>query len=133
MDCLFCKIAGKEIPSNIVYEDESAVGFLDIHPSSPGHTVVIPKSHIADFLSIHDDTAAGKIFDAVKKTAAILQLKLTPDGFTIGINNGKAAGQEIEHLHIHLIPRWADDSGLSVQGIVKNKKWSVEDIKKKIL
>lgn len=118
-DCLFCKIIGKEIPAQIVYEDAHALGFLDIHPRALGHTMMVPKIHAENILDLPHN-AVAPLFTAVKKMAAALQNALTPDGFTIGVNQGNASGQEVNHLHIHLIPRWHGDGGSSIHSVVHN-------------
>lgn len=131
-DCIFCKIVEKEIPANIVYEDKFVMAFLDINPSSPGHTVVIPKMHAETFFELPEDTVRF-VFPGVKKTLQILKSTLNPDGFTIGINNGKAAGQEVGHMHIHLIPRNEGDGGVPVNSVVRNtSNESIDDVFKKI-
>ena len=131
MDCLFCKIANKEIPALIVHEDGDTMGFLDINPLAPGHTVIIPKAHVEDISGMKDELA-GPIFKAVKNMAMNLKKALAPEGFTIGINQGKTAG--IDHLHIHIIPRWDNDGGGSIHTVVKNPpKEKLESIREKIL
>jgi histidine triad (HIT) family protein len=133
MNCLFCKIVAKEIPGKIIYEDDSVLGLLDINPRSPGHTMVVPKFHAENILDLPDDRLAG-VFLAVKKVTELLKSRLSPDGFTIGINHGKVSGQMVEHLHIHIMPRWAGDGGSSVHSVVDNPpKVSVDEIMKKIL
>ena len=132
-DCLFCKIIAKEIPAQIIYEDEHALGFLDIAPHAPGHTLVIPKNHAPSIVQMHPNDV-GPLFVAVKKIAALLEQKLTPEGITIGINQGRASGQEVDHLHVHVMPRWSNDGGGSIQSIVRNvSAQTVEEIKNKIL
>jgi histidine triad (HIT) family protein len=119
MDCLFCKIAGKEVPAYVVYEDPFVVGFLDIHPKSPGHTVVIPRVH-AETLAALGENAVAPLFLAVRRVAATLRERLRAEGLTIGINEGIAGGQTVEHLHVHLMPRFGNDGGGSVHGVVEN-------------
>lgn len=126
MDCLFCKIIAKEIPAEIVYEDADAVAFLDIHPRAPGHTTVIPRGHAANLLELSDEVV-GPFFAAVKKVAAQLARALAPHGFTIGINHGAVSGQAVEHLHVHIMPRYEGDKGGSVHTVVENKP--AEDLK----
>ncbi len=116
-DCLFCKIASGVIPAKIVYEDDRVMAFLDILPRAPGHTMVIPKQHAPTLLALPDDEVAP-LFAAVKKVAALLAAALGPDGITIGINQGRASGQEVDHLHVHLMPRWHGDGGSSIQSVV---------------
>lgn len=133
MDCLFCDIASKKIPAQIVYEDEDALGFLDIGARAPGHTVIIPKVHAENILDL-DTKSVGPLLGAVKSMTARLKKSLNPDGFTIGINHGEMAGQVIEHLHIHIIPRWRNDGGNPIQSLVENPpKEKLESIKEKIL
>jgi histidine triad (HIT) family protein len=132
-DCLFCKIAEKKIPAKIVYEDDRTLAFLDIKPSAPGHTMVIPKYHASTLAALPDKEIAP-LFLAVKKVAELLVAGLHPDGITIGVNQGRASGQEIDHLHVHLVPRSHGDGGGSVQSVVHQaSRESLEEIQKKIL
>ncbi len=132
MDCLFCKIVNKEIPSEIVYEDDQTLAFLDIFPRAAGHAVVVPKSHSATVLDLPDDLA-GPVLLTVKRVTDILNKSLKPEGFTIGINHGRVSGQVVEHLHIHIIPRYAGDGGGSIHGVVNNPpKESLQEIINKI-
>jgi histidine triad (HIT) family protein len=133
MDCLFCDIASKKIPTLIVYEDDNSIGFLDIGPRAPGHTIIIPKSHAETILDLNDSRIA-ELFSAVRNMTGILKKTLDPEGFTIGINHGKPAGQAIDHVHVHIIPRWRNDGGNSIHAVVSNPpKESLESIQKKIL
>lgn len=129
-DCLFCKIGKKEIPSEIIYEDTSVTAFLDINPCTPGHTVVIPKAHCETIIELKDSDVTS-LFSTVKKVVTLLNDKLgakgfipSPNGqhlvrgFTIGINHGRLAGQAIDHLHVHIIPRYEDDHGGSLHSVV---------------
>ena len=132
-DCIFCKIATKERPAYVIYEDEHAFAFFDITPSAPGHTMVIPKVHAPNFLELPDAEVAP-LFAAVKKVAELVVRKLGADGATVGINQGRASGQYVDHLHVHIIPRWKGDGGSAVQSVVNNKpKETPEEIKKKIV
>lgn len=131
-NCLFCKIAAGGIPAQAVYEDAHALAFLDIAPRAPGHTVVIPKVH-APTLAELPDVEVAPLFAAVKKVAALLSRELRCDGITIGINQGRASGQVVDHLHVHLVPRWHNDGGGAVQSVVDNKpEETLEEILKKI-
>ncbi len=131
-NCIFCKIASGEIPAQAVYEDGRALAFLDIMPRTPGHTMVIPKTHAPNLLELPDAEIAP-LFAAVKKVAEMLSRKLKCDGITIGINQGRASGQEVDHLHVHVMPRWYGDGGEPVQSLVNRKsKETLEEIRKKI-
>jgi len=118
-NCLFCKIVNKDIKAEIIYEDESCVGFLDVNPHSMGHTVVIPKRHSENILDI-DDKDLQNLCLAVKEVTIILQRVLSPAGFTIGINHGEIAGQVIKHIHVHIIPKYEGDKGGSTIEEVKD-------------
>jgi histidine triad (HIT) family protein len=103
--CVFCKIARKEAGASIVYEDAEIVAFMDIRPVSEGHTLIIPKKHYRDIF----DTPAellGAAHKVTKKIAIAIQKATKADGISIIQQNGKAAGQEIFHLHVHVIPRF---------------------------
>ena len=92
MDCLFCKIAAHEIPSYVVYEDEHALAFLDIHPKSPGHTMVISKVHAATFEELSRE-AVGQLFATVQMVSTEIKNRLHADALTLGVNDGAASGQ----------------------------------------
>lgn len=108
MDCLFCKIVAKEIPAEIVYEDENALAFLDIHPINPGHTLIIPKRH-SDSFSVTPSEDIAAVMAVAQKIAPAILTSMGVDAFNFTANNGKAAGQIILHTHFHLIPRFATD------------------------
>ena len=131
--CLFCKIIKKEIPAEIVYEDEWNLAILDINPRAPGHTMVIPKVHSQTILDLPEKDL-GLLFEAVKKVSLLIKKSLQPEGFTIGINHGKISGQVIDHLHVHIVPRFKDDGGSSVHSVVNNPpKKSLAEIKNKLV
>lgn len=131
MDCLFCKIISKEIPNYTVYEDEHVLAFLDIHPCSKGHTVVVPKKHFSDLFEMPEQDFI-KMSDGLRHSISRVQEIIKPDGMNIGINNDKAAGQAVGHVHWHIIPRWFNDGGTSMHGIVRNgADINVEEIWKK--
>ncbi len=110
-DCIFCKIAGKEIPSEIVFEDENIFAFLDIKPVANGHTLVVSKKHSADFLAT-DDEVIGHLMPGVKRIGQAVVKALDAQGLNITTNVGAASGQSVFHLHFHLIPR-VDRDGLN--------------------
>lgn len=104
MDCLFCKIINKEIPSNVVYENEDVLAFYDIAPQAPVHVVIIPKQHIASPADITAENSdiAGKMFLAASEIAKKLELE---NGFRIVSNCGEDGGQTVQHLHFHLLAK----------------------------
>ena len=111
-NCIFCKIINKEIPSKIVYEDNDFLAMLDIAPATKGHVLILPKEHAATLTELSDDKAS-KILVLAKK---IINAMMKVHGFTsynLIQNNGKLAGQTVNHFHLHLIPRYSvDDVGL---------------------
>ena len=132
MSCLFCAIGEAKIPSHVIYADEYVLAFLDIHPLAAGHAVVIPRAHKETILDL-SGSEVGQFFCGVKATVSLLQISLTPDGFTMGINHGKVSGQTVNHLHFHIIPRWLGDKGGSLHSVVHNPpKESLEEIARKI-
>ncbi|MCX8084186.1 MAG: HIT family protein [Calditerrivibrio sp.] len=109
MDCIFCKIIAGEISSIKVYEDEDFIAILDIRPVNLGHTLVIPKQHFVNIFDT-DMAFAQKIYPVLVKISKGIKEGLRADGINIIQNNEKSAGQEVFHSHIHLIPRFKDDS-----------------------
>ena len=114
MDCIFCKIIDGDIPSYKLYEDDKILVFLDINPVSPGHTLIIPKEHTLDVMSIDNNTLA-KIIDKSRDIASLLINKLDATGFTLTQNNGSV--QEVKHFHLHVIPKYNNKVNLSVQDV----------------
>ena len=102
-DCIFCKIINKQIPSNIVYEDEDIIAFKDIAPAAPIHILVIPKKHIESLVKIdkEDETLIGKIYGVINIIASDMGVK--EKGYRVIVNCGKDGGQEVGHLHFHLL------------------------------
>jgi histidine triad (HIT) family protein len=107
-DCVFCMIRDGKIPSIRVYEDEATIAFMDIHPVRPGHTLVIPKAHHANLLEAPDDIVSATARTAARIGRAI-QAALDPPGMNLLQCTGEAAGQSVQHLHMHLIPREIND------------------------
>lgn len=103
MSCIFCKIAKKEIPKEFIYEDDYVVAFCDLHPIAPVHVLIIPKKHIASTNDLDEKDAclAGKLILAAKQIAADLQI--SEKGYKLLIRTGSDGGQEVPHVHLHLI------------------------------
>ncbi len=108
MECLFCKIIKGEVPVDKVYEDDKLMAFLDINPINKGHTLIVPKEHYGKFTET-DDKVIGDLMVAAKKIALAMEKGLEVEGVNFGINNGQAAGQVVEHTHVHVIPRYSGD------------------------
>ena len=107
-NCIFCKIAAGEIPSNTIYEDDSFRVILDLGPATKGHALVLPKNHYADLFEIPEDVLADAA-KVAKKVAGTMKEKLSCDGLNLVQNNGEAAGQTVMHFHLHIIPRYKND------------------------
>lgn len=108
-NCVFCKIIGNEIPSSTLYEDENFMAIMDISPANKGHVIILSKSHIKDVFEL-DENSAKNAMVVVKKLANAIKKELGCDGLNVLQNNGVAAGQTVFHYHIHLIPRFNDDT-----------------------
>lgn len=132
MDCLFCKIIKGSIQAYKIFEDNETIVILDAHPRAPGHAMVLSKAHAENIFDLPDEKI-GAVFGVVKTIAKRIKDVLKCDGLTIGINHGRVSGQMVDHLHIHLIPRWQNDSGSSIHSVVNNPpKESLEEIYKKL-
>jgi len=107
-NCIFCKLANKDIPTNIIYEDEKFTVIMDADPATKGHALILPKNHAANIYELPDEDAAD-IFVLAKKLATKMTEVLHCDGFNIVQNNGEVAGQTVFHFHMHLIPRYLND------------------------
>jgi len=111
MSTIFSQIVEGEIPARIVYEDETTVAFLDANPLSPGHTLVIPKDEYERVNDVPDNVAAD-LYATVHRMVPAVEDAVDADGTTVAFNNGEAAGQEVPHVHCHIVPRFeGDDSG----------------------
>jgi len=120
-DCVFCNLDKEK---ELISETATAIAFLDSFPVNPGHTLIVPKRHVADYfeLTIHEQRALWLV---VNRCKALIQKRFNPDGFNVGINVGEMAGQSIFHVHIHLIPRYKGDVENprgGVRGVIPNKQ-----------
>lgn len=103
-DCIFCKIASKEIPANFVYEDEAVVAFKDLEPQAPAHVLVIPKKHVESVLALTEADkmlSAHILVDVIPKLAK--ELGIAEKGFRLVANTGEEGGQTVKHLHFHIL------------------------------
>jgi histidine triad (HIT) family protein len=115
VSCLFCRIVAGEVPANVVHEDEGAVAFLDAFPAARPHVLVVPRLHAANLLELPDE-ALGPLFRTVKQVQQKVERAFRPLGMNVGWNHGQAAGQHVFHLHVHLLPRYAD-GGRGIQAM----------------
>ncbi|NMA42360.1 MAG: HIT family protein [Oligosphaeraceae bacterium] len=107
-DCVFCRIIRSELPSTRLYEDDLVLAFLDIAPFNPGHCLVIPKQHHHSITTLPTEYQ-GRIMSVASKLGAAVVRSLEADAFNLLLNNGTCAGQEVPHVHLHVIPRFRDD------------------------
>ena len=128
--CIFCKMVNNEIPCYKVYEDKNVLAFLDNSPVNPGHVLVIPKKHYLNLEDIPEDELMN-VTKVIKIMAKNLEDKLGVSAYNVVLNNNHLAGQEVLHIHFHLIPRYKDDGVLlcSKKGLKEN---NIEDIYKKL-
>ncbi len=108
IDCVFCKIANRESPAEIILETEKVISFLDINPINYGHILVIPKDHFEQFHQIPEEASKELIIVLSKLSKAVLNA-FNPHGYNIFTNNGRFAGQAIMHCHFHIVPRYFND------------------------
>ena len=106
-DCIFCKIAEGKIPCAKIYEDKNAIAFLDISPVNKGHTLIAPKKHYENLQAIPEEELCA-VMKAVKKIAPAIIRAINAPSFNLIISNGKEAGQEVFHMHVHIIPQSGD-------------------------
>jgi len=108
MECIFCNIRDRKAEAEIIFEDEHVLAFLDIQPVNYGHTLVIPKLHHDNFLTVPKDEL-DKLIHATQFIAGVVKRSLNADGFNVISNNGNPAGQSVYHFHFHIIPRFSND------------------------
>ena len=115
-DCVFCSIVAGDIPARTVHETDDVLAFLDANPLARGHTLVIPKSH-AKHVGDLDGDLTSELFAAVAELTPRVQSTVGADGANVGINDGEAAGQEVPHVHVHIIPRFEGDGGAPLHAV----------------
>ena len=130
-DCIFCKIIKREIPCNKIYDDKDIFAFLDNNPVNKGHTLIIPKKHFENIYETPDKIISKMILGA-KKLSIIIKKTMKSDGINVYMNNGRAAGQQVEHAHIHVIPRLEKDGFTYWKNKKKYSDEEMSEIKNKI-
>ena len=118
MDCIFCKIVKREIPAKIIGETEKSLAFIDAFPLTKGHSLVIPKNHYEKVQDISAEDNAD-LFETVRRV--ISKVDKISNATLLAVHNGKESGQEIPHVHVHLIPRSAEDSAGPVHSMFKDR------------
>ena len=131
-NCIFCKIANKEIPGKIIYEDDICVAFLDLSQTTNGHTLVIPKKHFKNFLEVDDDTLAHMI-KVTKDIANKIVTKLNANGVNILTNANEVAGQTVMHFHLHIIPRYDNNDQIEINFSDRSNEINLDSLFNKIM
>lgn len=109
-DCIFCAIVAGDVPGRIVHDGDEVTAFLDANPLAPGHTLVVPDDHTERLNDVPDGTAT-ELYDAVHALVPAVEDAVDAPATTVAVNNGPAAGQEVPHVHCHVVPRFDDDGG----------------------
>ena len=130
-DCIFCKIIAGQIPATKIYEDDKVLAFLDIGPISDGHTLVVPKQH---YEKVHEcpPEVLADIWAKLGKIAGAVSSAMNSDGYNVLCNNGRAAGQLVDHLHFHIIPRMTGDGVFNRWPAFKYPEGKIEKLAEKI-
>lgn len=112
--CVFCAIVAGIVPASVVHEDERTIAFLDIAPITPGHTLVVPRDHAASLADLDPETGGAVFATAMRVAAALRRTALRVEGVNLLLSDGAAAGQEVPHVHLHVVPRFPGD-GLQIR------------------
>ncbi len=120
MSTIFTQIVEGDIPARIVYEDETTVAFLDANPLAPGHTLVIPKDEYERLNDVPEDVAAD-LYATIHQLVPAVEESVDADATTVAFNNGEAAGQEVPHVHCHIVPRFEGDGGGPIHAIAGDR------------
>ena len=129
--CIFCKIVRKQAPASIIYEDETVMVFLDIRPLNLGHTLIIPKAHYVDIFDV-PESQLSQVHKVAKQVSVAVKKATNADGISIIQQNGKAAGQDIFHLHVHVVPRFEGQKLPRFSDLREVERAKLEEMAKKI-
>lgn len=121
MVCIICGIIAGELPASVVYEDDQTIAFLDIQPLNPGHVLIAPKRHAASFLDLEPEELGQMMQVGQLISKGLYQSQLRCEGVNLFLADGRAAGQEVDHVHLHVFPRYEGD-GISLQTSPDNRK-----------
>jgi histidine triad (HIT) family protein len=119
-DCIFCAIVDGDIPARTVRETDHTVAFLDANPLARGHTLVVPREHYERVSELPDDVS-DVLFSEVHQLASRVEAAVDADGLNVGINDGSAAGQEVPHVHVHIVPRFDGDGGAPIHAVAGDR------------
>ncbi|AEH35855.1 HIT family protein [Halopiger xanaduensis] len=120
MSTIFSQIVEGEIPARVVYEDETTLAFLDANPLAPGHTLVIPKDEYERLNDVPEDVATD-LYDTIHRMVPAVEEAVDADATTVAFNNGEAAGQEVPHVHCHIVPRFEGDGGGPIHAVAGSR------------
>ena len=129
--CIFCKIVSEQAPASVIYEDETIMAFLDIRPLNMGHTLVIPKAHYVDIFDVPEENLIH-IYKFSKQASAAIKNATNADGISIIQQSGKAAGQDIFHLHVHVVPRFVGQKLPHFSNLKEVERAELDDVAEKI-
>lgn len=132
-DCIFCRIISGQLPASIAYEDDVVVAFMDTNPVTTGHLLVVPRQHFADLSSMDEETGAHLFRVAMRLQNAIRRSGLHCEGINLFLADGKAAGQEVFHVHLHVFPRYSNDNfKLEADWSVKPPRSELDELARRI-
>ncbi|HYA78190.1 MAG TPA: HIT family protein [Verrucomicrobiae bacterium] len=129
--CIFCKIVRKQAPVSMIYEDETVMAFLDIRPLNEGHTLVVPKKHYVDIFDT-PEYQLNKVHTTAKIVSIAVKKTTNADGISVIQQNGKAAGQDIFHFHVHVVPRFEGQKLPSFSALKEVERVKLDSIAKMI-
>jgi histidine triad (HIT) family protein len=131
-NCIFCKIVNKQAPASIIYEDNTIMAFLDIRPLNMGHTLIIPKDHYVDIFDIPENELS-QMHKVAKQVSLAVKKATSADGISIFQQNGKAAGQDIFHIHVHVVPQFEGQRLPSFSSLQLVERSKLNEMAKKII
>jgi len=131
VSCVFCAILKRQSPASIVYEDEHVMAFLDIFPQNDGHTLVIPTKHHETVYTLSEEETA-RLFSVARKVALAVKKTVNAQGITIAQHNEAAAGQDIFHMHIHVIPRYVGQRLRRLEELTESSRVKLDEIASRI-
>ena len=126
-DCIFCQIVAGDVPARVVHEDDDVLAFLDANPMAPGHTLVVPKQHHETLADLPAGDEADAVLRTLHRLAPEIEAAVDADASTVAFNNGEAAGQEVPHVHGHVIPRFEGDGGAPIHAVAGGRPDLADD------